>query len=78
MPSKRSSRKRSSVTPKRVLDTAISSIPKIQSLFYNRNYLYFISLFSIIYFLGHTINHEYVTLVVFMITAIFTYGKSVV
>lgn len=74
MPSKRSSRKRSSVTPKRVLDTAISSIPKIQSLFYNRNYLYFISLFSIIYFLGHTINHEYVTLVVFMITAIFTYA----
>lgn len=74
MPSKRSSRKRSSVTPKRVLDTAISSIPKIQSLFYNRNYLYFISLFSIIYFLGHAINHEYVTLVVFMITAIFTYA----
>jgi len=73
MASKRSSRKRRSITPKRVLDSAISSIPKIQSLFYNRNYLYFISLFSIIYFLGHTINQEYVSLVVFMITAIFTY-----
>ena len=73
MPSKRSSRKRNSITSKRVMDTAISTIPKIQSLFYNRNYLYFISLFSIIYFLGHAINHEYVTLVVFMITAIFTY-----
>jgi hypothetical protein len=73
MVSKRSSRKRRSITPKKVLDSAISSIPKIQSLFYNRNYLYFISLFSIIYFLGHAINQEYVSLVVFMITAIFTY-----
>lgn len=74
MASKRSSRKRSSITPKRVLDSAISTIPKIHSLFYNRNYLYFISLFSIIYFLGHAITHEYVSLVVFMITAIFTYA----
>jgi hypothetical protein len=74
MSSKRSSRKSRSITPKRVLDTARSTIPKIQSLFYNRNYLYFISLFSIIYFLGHAINHEYVSLVVFMITAIFTYA----
>ena len=74
MPSKRNSRKRTSITSKRVLESAVSSIPKFQSLFYNRNYLYFISLFSIIYFLGHAINHEYVTLVVFMITGIFTYA----
>jgi hypothetical protein len=74
MASKRSSRRTRSITPKKVLDSAISAIPKVQSLFYNRNYLYFISLFSIIYFLGHAINHEYVSLVVFMITAIFTYA----
>lgn len=74
MPSKGSSRKRSSITSKRVLNSAISAIPKIQSLFYNRTYLYGISLFSIIYFLGHAINREYISLNIFMITLIFTYA----
>lgn len=70
MPSKRNS-------SRRMLRTAISSLPKVnsnlQSLFHNRTYLYFISIFSIIYFLGHTISHEYFTLLVFMITGVFTY-----
>lgn len=74
MPSKRSSRKRNSITSKRVLDSAISTIPKIKSLFYNRTYLYGISIFSIIYFLGHAISHEYISLIIFMITSIFTYA----
>lgn len=73
MVSKRRSRNSSFIPSKRVVDTAMSTLPKINSLFYNRNYLYFISLFSIIYFIGHTINHEYVSLIIFMITAIFTY-----
>jgi len=76
MPSKKNSSRRSNSAGK-ILRTAISSLPKVnsnlQSLFHNRTYLYFISIFSIIYFLGHTISHEYFTLLVFMITGVFTY-----
>ena len=77
MPSKKNSSRRSS-SSRRMVRSAISSLPKVssnlQSLFHNRNYLYFISIFSIIYFLGHTIAHEYFTLLVFMITGVFTYA----
>jgi hypothetical protein len=93
MPSKRGSRRRKSITPKRgsgmknyitpkkVMYSAISTLPRLQFLFYNRNYLYFISLFSIIYFLGNAINREYVSLITFMITSTYiysTYSKNMV
>jgi hypothetical protein len=48
---------------------------KIKSLFYNREYLYFISLISILYFLSNAINHNYLGLVVFMITGVFTFAS---
>jgi len=73
MASRRGSRKRSSSASKRVMGSAMSIIPKAKSLFYNRTYLYFISLFSILYFLGKAVNKEYLTVIVFMITSMFTY-----
>ena len=73
MSSKRGSRRKSSSRSKGVLSYATSTIPKVKSLFYNRTYLYFISLFSILYFLGKAINHEYITLIVFMVISMFTY-----
>ena len=80
MPSKRGSRKRSSSvkksnTPKKGSYSTVSLMSKMQPLFYNRYYLYFISLFSVVYFLGHAVSHEYVTLIAFMVIASFIYKK---
>jgi hypothetical protein len=77
MSSRRGSRRKISITPKRGSRggySISSKLPKATTyLFYNRTYLYFISIFSIIYFLGHAINRDYVSLLVFMITSIITY-----
>jgi hypothetical protein len=81
MASKRGSRRRKSVTPKRGSSAKkrsypnLSVISKIQTLFYNRFYLYFISIFSVIYFLGHAINHQYASLITFMIIASVIYKR---
>ena len=46
----------------------------IQNIFYNQNYLYVISLISILYFLMNAINHNYITLISFMIIGVFTFA----
>ena len=56
-------------------NTRLSKIPfNIQTIFYNQNYLYVISLISILYFLINAINHNYITLISFMVIGVFTFA----
>ena len=46
----------------------------LQTIFYNQNYLYVISLVSILYFLLNAINHNYISVISFMVIGVFTFA----
>lgn len=76
-PKRRNTRslKNSRKNNRNVNNVRYTKIPvNIQNIFYNQNYLYVISLISILYFLMNAINHNYITLISFMIIGVFTFA----
>ena len=75
MPPKRRNNRSLKRSTKNVRNMRLSKIPfNIQTIFYNQNYLYVISLISILYFLINAINHNYITLISFMVIGVFTFA----
>lgn len=75
MPIKRRNTRSLKRSMKNVKSVNFSKIPSnLQNIFYNQNYLYIISLVSILYFLLNIVNDNYISVISFMVIGVFTFA----